>query len=89
MAKTTKAQARDAYDTFHNTLRHLNGGTTEENERSAPACYASLAAQMVHINTLIANPGKRLLDDDFLWPVLQKLPTRAEAFRVRYGLEIH
>ena len=87
MAKATKREAREAYDRFFSVKRNLNGGTTEENERQAPFCYERLQQEAAIVARLVANPGKLLRNDVWLWEaVSETIPARLEAFRIRYGL---
>lgn len=86
MTKTTKKQALETYDTFHGVLRCLNGGTKEENERSAAHCYERLKEIADNATELISNPSKHLSNDEWLFSALSELPKKAWRFRVRYNL---
>ena len=86
MAKATKKQARDVYGKFFYTLHHLNGGTVDENLVQAKACYESLQIHAKEAAEIVANPNKRLSEDEWLMEALQvNIPFRMEAFRFRYG----
>ena len=86
MAKFTKANAKEVCDNYRWTMSYLNGGTSEENERQAPACYESLQVHVKAAAEIVANPNKRLSEDAWLMENLRELPERLEKFRVRYGL---
>lgn len=85
MSKTTKTQAKECYDSFFGCLRCYNGGTREENERSAAHCLARLEEEAAKAKALAANPSKLLRQDAWLWEALTvTIPARVESFRKRY-----
>lgn len=86
MAKSTKKQARNIYDSFHGTLRCLNGGTVEENKRQSEHCYARLLEHVAEAEHVIANAGKLLINDEWLFEAVNGLSVRAQQFAGRYGL---
>ena len=83
--KATKAQALASYDSFFNTLRHLNGGTSEENKRQAVHCLAELEKHAAEAAAIFANPNKALAADAWRMEALGvTIPARVESFRARY-----
>ena len=86
MAKSTKKQARNIYDSFHGALRCLNGGTVEENKRQSGHCYARLLEHVVEAEQVIANASKLLINDEWLFEAVNGLSVRAQQFADRYGL---
>ena len=84
--KTTKGQAKEICDSFRGILHWLNGGTAEENERSAARCFEQLTVYANQAAEAVKNPGKLLLADDWRFNALSELPDRAKAFGERYGL---
>jgi len=84
--KTTKTKAIEIYDSFHGVIRCLNGGTAEENERSAQRCFERLTEIAAEAAEAAKNPSKRLADDDFYLEAIEGLPERAATFGARYGL---
>jgi hypothetical protein len=84
--KTTKSQARECYDSFFATLRNLNGGTTEENRRSAPRCLHELEQVAARASVLAASPSKALAADAWLMDFLAcTIHARLASFRSRYN----
>ena len=85
--KTTKTQAKNIYDSFFGILRCLNGGTVEENKRSARHCYDRLKEVAAEAEAAAANAGKLVKNDAWLWEALtETIPARLESFRRRYNI---
>jgi hypothetical protein len=83
--KSTKSQALACYDAFFGSLRCLNGGTSEENKRQAPACLEALEKHAAEAAAIMANPNKALAGDKWLVENLTvTIPARVESFRARY-----
>ena len=88
MRKATKSQAKKAYDSFYGVLYCLNGGTSEENEKMAAACYERLKQELEKIKLLTTNPGKLLRGDSWLWESLTiTIPNRVDSFAKKYNLQ--
>lgn len=86
--KATKTAALACYDSFFGVLRCLNGGTSEENKRQAPACLEGLEKHAAEAKALAANPSKLLRADAWLWEALTvTIPARLESFRTCYFSE--
>lgn len=83
--KATKKQARACYDGYFGTLRCLNGGTRDENERNAPRCRQELAPYVEEAARLAANPSKLLAADAWFMRALQEdIPNNFAAFNRQY-----
>lgn len=83
--KTTKTLAKACYDNYFNTLRCFNGGTREENERSADRCRAEIRKYVDEAAALLRNPSKLLRADEWLMRALSEdIPNNFAAFNRNY-----
>lgn len=87
--KFTKKQARECYDSFHGSLRCLNGGTRDENIRNAPRCRELLVKDMARAAEILASPSKLLAADAWLMDALSvSLPRSMAAFERGHPVEL-
>ena len=84
MAKTTIAQARKSYETFHGVLWNFNGGTREENVRMADRCLTDLEAAAAVCAQLAAAPSKYLVGHPLFEQISQDIPARLARYRRDY-----
>jgi len=84
--KTTKAEMKDALDSFFWSLANVTGGTRDEILNQAPRAIARLEAQAAKVTELAANPSKLLAQDDHTMERAASVPARLTKYRELYVL---